>query len=124
MSRIGSFGSKLYRGEVSYNIVDNRRRWYALSAIILLAAVLGLAVRGLNLGIEFKGGAEYGYNDLFFLRGGFVGSSQDEFTYGASFGAGVKFHWGGSAVSLDYSWQQVDVNGFDDNQYFTVKFAF
>lgn len=59
MSRIGSFGSKLYRGEVSYNIVDNRRRWYALSAIILLAAVLGLAVRGLNLGIEFKGGAEF-----------------------------------------------------------------
>ena len=73
---------------------------------------------------EFKGGAEYGFNDTFFLRGGFVGSSQDEFTYGGSFGAGLKFHWGGSHVSLDYSWQQVDVTGFDDNQYFTVKFAF
>jgi len=36
----------------------------------------------------------------------------------------VKLHWGGSHVSFDYSWQQVDVTGFDDNQYFTVKFAF
>jgi hypothetical protein len=73
---------------------------------------------------EFKGGAEYGYNDLFFLRGGFVGSSQNEFTYGASFGAGLKVHWGESHVSFDYSWQQVDINVFDDNHYFTVKFSF
>ncbi len=73
---------------------------------------------------EFKGGAEYGYNDLFFLRGGFVGSSQEDFAFGASFGAGLKLHWGESNVIFDYSWQQVDVNGFDDNQYFTVKFAF
>ncbi len=73
---------------------------------------------------EFKGGAEYAYNDLFFLRGGFVGSSQNDFSYGASFGAGLKLHWGESHVSFDYSWQQVDVTGFDDNQYFTVKFAF
>ncbi|MGB5105417.1 MAG: PorV/PorQ family protein [Candidatus Zixiibacteriota bacterium] len=73
---------------------------------------------------EFKGGAEYGFNDTFFLRGGFVGSSQDDFSYGGSFGAGVKFNWGNSHVSFDYSWQQVDVTGFDDNQYFTVKFAF
>jgi len=73
---------------------------------------------------EFKGGAEYSYNDMFFLRGGFVGSSQDDYTFGGSFGAGVKLNWSGSHISLDYSWQQVDVNGFDDNQYFTVKFAF
>lgn len=73
---------------------------------------------------EFKGGAEYAYNDMFFLRGGFIGSAQDDYSFGGSFGAGVKLHWGESHVIFDYSWQQVDITGFDDNQYFTVKFAF
>lgn len=73
---------------------------------------------------EFKGGAEYAYNDMFFLRGGFIGSSQNDYSYGASFGGGLKVHWGETHVSFDYSWQQVDILGLDDNQYFTVKFAF
>ncbi len=60
MSRFGSFGTRLYKGEVSYDIVGRRRRWYALSAIILIVAISGLGFRGLNLGIEFKGGAEFG----------------------------------------------------------------
>ncbi|MEI8082297.1 MAG: protein translocase subunit SecF [Actinomycetes bacterium] len=59
MSKIGNLGSHLYSGEVSYDIVGRRRRWYALSGVILLLALLGLGVRGLNLGIEFKGGAEF-----------------------------------------------------------------
>ncbi len=60
MSRFGSFGTRLYRGEVSYDIVGRRRRWYAISGIILIVAISGLGFRGLNLGIEFKGGAEFG----------------------------------------------------------------
>lgn len=59
MSKIGGIGANLYSGQLSYNIVGNRRRWYALSGIILIAAMLGLGVRHLNLGIEFKGGAEF-----------------------------------------------------------------
>ena len=59
MSRVGNFTNKLYRGEVSYDIVGRTKLWYAISAVILLLAILGLTVRGLNLGIEFRGGAEF-----------------------------------------------------------------
>ncbi len=59
MSRVGALGHKLYSGEVSYDIVGRRRRWYAISAVIVLVAIVSLTFRGLNLGIEFTGGAEY-----------------------------------------------------------------
>ena len=59
MSRMGQFGHKLYSGEISYDIVGKRRRWYAISAVLLLVAILSLVVRGLNFGIEFTGGAEF-----------------------------------------------------------------
>jgi preprotein translocase subunit SecF len=59
MSRIGAFGHKLYAGEVSYDIVGQRRRWYTISAVVVLVSLLSLGFRGLNLGIEFTGGAEF-----------------------------------------------------------------
>ncbi len=59
MSRFGELGGKLYRGEVSYDFVGNRRRWYAISAIILLVSLGALFGRQLTLGIEFSGGAVF-----------------------------------------------------------------
>ncbi|HEY7857948.1 MAG TPA: protein translocase subunit SecF [Candidatus Nanopelagicales bacterium] len=59
MSRLGHMGGAIYRGEISYDFVGKRRRWYAISAVILILAIGGFAFRGLNLGIEFKGGAEF-----------------------------------------------------------------
>lgn len=59
MAKSGSIASRMYRGDVSYNIVGNRKRWYKLSGIILLLALVGLFGRGLNFGIEFQGGAEF-----------------------------------------------------------------
>jgi preprotein translocase subunit SecF len=56
MSRLGELGHRLYTGEVSYEFVRRRRRWYTISAIILVVSIASLAVRGFNLGIEFKGG--------------------------------------------------------------------
>ncbi len=38
MSRVGTFGQKLYSGEISYDIVGKRRRWYAISGAIFLVA--------------------------------------------------------------------------------------
>lgn len=59
MSRLGSLGHKLYSGEVSYDIVGRRKKWYMVSAVLLLVAISGILFRGLNLGIEFSGGAEF-----------------------------------------------------------------
>jgi preprotein translocase subunit SecF len=59
MSRIGSLGAHLYRGEVSYDFIARRKVWYTLSAILLLISIGSLFTRGLTLGIEFRGGAEF-----------------------------------------------------------------
>lgn len=59
MSRVGNFTTRLYRGEVSYDFVGRTKIWYTISAVILILACVGLFARGLNLGIEFKGGAEF-----------------------------------------------------------------
>ena len=59
MSRLGNLGNKLYRGEVSYDFVASRKRWYLISAALLLLSVGSLLFNGLKLGIEFRGGAEF-----------------------------------------------------------------
>ncbi|MCH0540567.1 protein translocase subunit SecF [Streptomyces sp. MUM 203J] len=59
MSRLGNLGARLYRGEVGYDFVAKRKLWYGISILITITAIAALAVRGLNMGIEFKGGAVY-----------------------------------------------------------------
>ncbi|MEU6094864.1 protein translocase subunit SecF [Streptomyces sp. NPDC047079] len=57
MSKLGNLGARLHRGEVGYDFVGNRKIWYGISILITITAILGLTVRGLNMGIEFQGGA-------------------------------------------------------------------
>ncbi|MFE6337790.1 protein translocase subunit SecF [Streptomyces sp. NPDC057806] len=59
MSKLGNLGARLHRGEVGYDFVGNRKLWYGLSILITITAIVGLAVRGLNMGIEFQGGAVF-----------------------------------------------------------------
>jgi preprotein translocase subunit SecF len=59
MSRFSDLGHRLYTGEVSYDFIARRRRWYALSAVLLLISLGALAIRGLDFGIEFNGGADF-----------------------------------------------------------------
>ncbi|MGW0768121.1 protein translocase subunit SecF [Streptomyces sp. NPDC002676] len=59
MSKLGSLGARLHRGEISYDFVGKRKIWYGISILITITAILGLAVRGLNMGIEFRGGAVF-----------------------------------------------------------------
>lgn len=51
-----SLWSRLYRGQTRFNIVGHRRRWFMVSGLMLLIALVSLTTRGLNLGIEFEGG--------------------------------------------------------------------
>ncbi len=52
-------GNDLYTGARSVPVVARRRTFYIGSAVVILIAVLGLVVNGLNLGLEFKGGSEF-----------------------------------------------------------------
>ncbi|HEX6596624.1 MAG TPA: protein translocase subunit SecF, partial [Acidimicrobiales bacterium] len=50
---------RLYNGETNYDFVGGRKKWFALSAIVVLAGVLSLVFQGLNYGIDFKGGTSW-----------------------------------------------------------------
>ncbi|HEY0689503.1 MAG TPA: protein translocase subunit SecF, partial [Kribbella sp.] len=62
MSKLGSIGARLYRGEVSYDFIGKRKLWFSISLIVVAISLIGLFTRGLALGIEFKGGVEYQTN--------------------------------------------------------------
>jgi len=59
MSRLGTLGARLYRGEVSYDFIAHRKVWYAVSAALLVVSIVSLLTVQLTLGIEFRGGAEF-----------------------------------------------------------------
>ncbi|MFH1894163.1 MAG: PorV/PorQ family protein [Candidatus Zixiibacteriota bacterium] len=96
--------------------------WDAVNRDLSRAVVVGSFQANNFSEDEFRGGIEYSYDDMFFLRGGYVGSSQDSFMYGLTLGAGLKYAWGQNSITFDYSWVETDF--FDNNQYFTAKFAF
>lgn len=50
---------KLYRGDTRFDIVGQWRRWLVLSIVLVVVGIGSLAVRGLNLGIEFEGGSQW-----------------------------------------------------------------
>ena len=59
MRSFSQFGNDLYTGKRSIDIVSRQKTWYAVSLILLALAAAGLFGRGLNIGLEFKGGSEY-----------------------------------------------------------------
>jgi preprotein translocase subunit SecF len=62
VSKFSGLGGRLYRGETSVNFIGRRRRWYALSVFFVLLSIGALAIQGLQLGIEFKGGSSFTVN--------------------------------------------------------------
>jgi preprotein translocase subunit SecF len=59
MGRISQLGNRLYTGERSVDFVGRKWLWYATSGLIVLLAIVGLSIKGLNYGIEFTGGTQY-----------------------------------------------------------------
>ena len=59
MSKFSRLGNDLYSGKKSVDFVGKTRIWYAVSGLIIIAAVLGLYFKGLNFGLEFRGGAQF-----------------------------------------------------------------
>src|ERR1700691_5305869 len=97
MSRLGNVGGRLYRGEVSYDFVGRKRRWYSISGAILLISIVALLVRGLDFSVDFKGGAVF----QFAAPSASTTQVQDAVTSGGVTGAIVQELSG----SLGKSWQ-------------------
>lgn len=51
-----SIATRLYRGEVSYDFLSRRKRWYLISGAIVAISIISLIVRGLSFSIDFRGG--------------------------------------------------------------------
>ena len=75
-------------------------------------------------GDETKLGAEYGYNNLFFVRAGYQFAMQeaDNYIYGFTAGAGINYEIEGFGVKVDYAFR--DVEFFDGNHVFALTLGF
>ena len=76
-------------------------------------------------GDEYKFGAEYGYNNLLFLRGGYSmspKSQSEDYIFGLTAGLGINYDLGGLDVKIDYAYR--DVKYFDANHVFAISFGF
>lgn len=54
--------ANLYHERTRFNFIDRSWRWGILSGTLLLIAIAGLGIRGLNLGIDFTGGTSITVN--------------------------------------------------------------
>jgi preprotein translocase subunit SecF len=52
----GGLASRLYHGETNINFIGRRKIWYLISAAIIVISIVSFVTKGLNYGIEFKGG--------------------------------------------------------------------
>ncbi|MGV1008534.1 MAG: protein translocase subunit SecF [Dermatophilaceae bacterium] len=59
MMDLAQVGNDLYTGKRSIDFVGRQKQWYALSGVLILLALVGIFWRGLNFGIEFRGGSEF-----------------------------------------------------------------
>jgi len=59
MTSFAQFGNNLYTGRRQIDFVGRQKLWYAVSAVMLVLAAIGLFGRHLNLGLEFRGGSEF-----------------------------------------------------------------
>lgn len=51
-----SLAGSLYRGDTNFDFIKYRKRWFTLSAVLIVVSLLSLAVRGLDLSVDFTGG--------------------------------------------------------------------
>ncbi len=70
-------------------------------------------------------GAEYGYNKMFFLRGGYSLSPKNQdadYIYGFTAGAGISYNMGGVDLKVDYAYRAAKY--FNGNHIFSVSLGF
>lgn len=99
---------------MSYNLVFNASNYLQLA---------GTYQNANYYGDEVRLGMEYGLNDMFFVRGGYMFlpelDNADANIYGLTAGLGVKYDLGGTKIKVDYAFRQTKF--FDDNHIFTIQ---
>ncbi|SEI87121.1 protein translocase subunit SecF [Demequina mangrovi] len=60
---LAQWGNKLHSGEKTYPIVQQRKRWFLVSGVLVALSLLMLFTKGLNMGIDFTGGTEFRVTD-------------------------------------------------------------
>lgn len=76
-------------------------------------------------GDEVKLGGEYGYNNMFFVRVGYMLAVQesDDYIYGFTAGAGINYNLeGGFSIKIDYAYKYAKY--FDGNNIFALTLGF
>ena len=58
-TKSGNVFGRVYRGQTTFDFVGRRKVWFTISILIIAAGIVALGVRGLNLGIDFKGGSSW-----------------------------------------------------------------
>ena len=76
---------EFFKKRTTLRFMPLRKRWYAISALLILASLLLLGIRGLNLGIDFTGGVvvELGFPqaaDLDKVRGALAAAGHEDAT--------------------------------------------
>jgi preprotein translocase subunit SecF len=57
-SQLGPF-RRMYRGLTTFDFVGRKKVWFSISAVIIIAGLAALGIKGLNYGIDFKGGSTW-----------------------------------------------------------------
>ncbi|WP_244928430.1 protein translocase subunit SecF [Nocardioides sp. W7] len=58
MGKFSRYGNDLYGGTRSFDFVGRRGLWYSITAVVVLAALAVIFVKGMNFGVEFTGGTQ------------------------------------------------------------------
>jgi hypothetical protein len=98
---------------VAYDFVNNDRNH---------AALYGSYQSNNYSNDEFRVGAEYGWNQAVYLRGGYVSSNLDQYINDFTLGGGLRLKWGEAHLTLDYAWANTDF--FKANQWFSLGLEF
>ncbi len=59
MVNFAEVGNDLYTGKRSIDFIGRQKVWYVVSGVLIALALVGVFARGLNFGIEFRGGSEF-----------------------------------------------------------------
>ena len=49
---------RLYEDEGGYDFIGRSKTWYAITAVLVAASILAIAIRGFSLSLDFEGGTK------------------------------------------------------------------